>query len=59
MTDNDPQFSAENFSDFAREWGFSHVTSSPAMVSLQKQCPLSKEYSKKRKKATEIHICLF
>jgi hypothetical protein len=29
MTDNGPQFSAENFADFAREWGFSHVTSSP------------------------------
>jgi hypothetical protein len=29
VTDNGPQFSAENFSDFANEWGFSHVTSSP------------------------------
>ncbi|XP_053390355.1 uncharacterized protein K02A2.6-like [Mercenaria mercenaria] len=29
VTDNGPQFSAELFSDFAKEWVFSHVTSSP------------------------------
>jgi len=28
-TDNGPQFSSEEFSQFAREWGFTHVTSSP------------------------------
>ncbi|RXN18923.1 Transposon Ty3-G Gag-Pol poly [Labeo rohita] len=29
MSDNGPQFSAEYFRKFAKEWGFSHTTSSP------------------------------
>ena len=29
ITDNGPQFSSEEFSTFARGWGFKHVTSSP------------------------------
>ncbi|KAL0149497.1 hypothetical protein M9458_055285 [Cirrhinus mrigala] len=29
MSDNGPQFSAEYFQKFAKEWGFSHTTSSP------------------------------
>ncbi|XP_014673256.1 PREDICTED: uncharacterized protein K02A2.6-like [Priapulus caudatus] len=29
ISDNGPQFSAEEFRRFAREWGFDHVTSSP------------------------------
>ncbi|KAL1255543.1 hypothetical protein QQF64_013604 [Cirrhinus molitorella] len=29
MSDNGPQFSAEYFKKFAKEWGFSHTTSSP------------------------------
>lgn len=29
MSDNGPQYSAEYFKKFAKEWGFSHTTSSP------------------------------
>ena len=29
LTDNRPQFSAEGFKQFATNWGFEHVTSSP------------------------------
>ncbi len=29
MSDNGPQFSAKYFRKFAKEWGFSHTTSSP------------------------------
>ncbi|KAL8616804.1 hypothetical protein ACOMHN_017841 [Nucella lapillus] len=29
MTDNGPQFSAEEFATFAQSWGFEHITSSP------------------------------
>lgn len=29
ITDNGPQFRAQQYEDFARQWGFSHVTSSP------------------------------
>ena len=29
ITDNGPQFSATEFSTFAREWKFKHLTSSP------------------------------
>ena len=29
MSDNGPQFSAQEFARFAREWGVSHVKSSP------------------------------
>ncbi len=29
MSDNGPQFSAQEFKDFAEEWEFNHVTSSP------------------------------
>ena len=29
ISDNGPQFSSEEFSVFARKWGFEHVTSSP------------------------------
>ena len=29
VTDNGPQFAAEEFADFAHSWGFEHVTSSP------------------------------
>ena len=29
VTDNGPQFSVREFADFAEEWRFSHVTSSP------------------------------
>ncbi|XP_046346219.2 uncharacterized protein K02A2.6-like [Haliotis rufescens] len=30
ISDNGPQFSAEEFKKFAHDWGFNHVTSSPA-----------------------------
>jgi hypothetical protein len=29
MSDNGPQFSSQEFQQFARDWGFDHVTSSP------------------------------
>ena len=29
VSDNGPQFSSQEFSAFAKEWGFVHVTSSP------------------------------
>ena len=29
VTNNGPQFAAEEFADFAQSWGFEHVTSSP------------------------------
>lgn len=29
ITDNGPQYASSTFQDFAREWGFDHVTSSP------------------------------
>jgi hypothetical protein len=29
VSDNGPQFSSQEFKQFAREWGFNHVTSSP------------------------------
>lgn len=29
LTDNEPQYNAGVFMDFARAWGFKHITSSP------------------------------
>lgn len=29
VSDNGPQFSSNEFADFAKEWGFQHITSSP------------------------------
>ena len=29
MSDGGPQYSSSEFADFAQQWGFEHVTSSP------------------------------
>ncbi|XP_060567912.1 uncharacterized protein K02A2.6-like [Ruditapes philippinarum] len=29
MSDNGPQFSSTEFAEFAKSWGFTHITSSP------------------------------
>lgn len=29
ILDNGPQFASSEFADFAKEWGFQHITSSP------------------------------
>ena len=36
VTDNCPQFSATEFTDFTKEYGFSHVTSNPLLSAEQR-----------------------
>jgi len=63
LTDNGPQFRAESYATFSREWEFAHITSSPyhsqANGKAESAVKIAKRWIKKAKRDNkDLHLVI-